>query len=596
MCGPARADVFVPADPPPLSGVRCAAGAGDVLAAAVGDSEVRISLAGGPWTAVGGLTACPTVAAAADGSAALSGTDVATGDAVLRVRAAGGEFGPPIALGTTNGEPTVAVAPGGWAAAAWIADGRALLALVVRPDGTTTRAELDRGERVVDDDPTFLMTPQVGIDANGDTTVVWQRWARAKVRVRIARGTAGGAPATGPDLSVNDAESTNTAGPSVSVAPSGTEVVAWSTPDGVAVSVDGQASQHFPGGEARVATAVADGGPIVLAYTTSANEIVTVERVGGTWSSPRVIATVPLRDVPDYGEQSDVSIVGAAVAPDGLATALWQRIDNTMTARLYGALGRVGGAWGGPQALSSVTRSSTAAGLWLDPTGASRVVWTEGPLGLRGASVADRPADSTPPIVSVRFPSSVSANRVGRFTARVRVRCSEACDARLAFPGAVDEYNSVVRSLAAGRTQEFRLGPSAELVEKLLREPKSRRVHLQLVVTDRAGNIVRRTGVLRVRVIEKPIRALKVAPNHDFGMKTAEGNRLVVKLVNDVIDAAAARRVTQRALNRRFDRGRTAIRRAGHREITSGRVYTKLYEALALPLSRAGYDIEELFR
>ena len=54
-----------------------------------------------------------------------------------------------------------------------------------------------------------------------------------------------------------------------------------------------------------------------------------------------------------------------------------------------------------------------------------------------------------------------------------------------------------------------------------------------LVATDRAGNVVRRRGSVRVRVIEKPIRALKVAPNHSFGMKTAAGNRLVVALVND---------------------------------------------------------------
>ena len=89
--------------------------------------------------------------------------------------------------------------PGGWVVSAWMERGKALVALVVRPDGSTARAVLDR----VPDEPSadeFVSGPQVGIDAAGNTTVVWQHLTTRTTRVRLARGTAGGAPVTGADL------------------------------------------------------------------------------------------------------------------------------------------------------------------------------------------------------------------------------------------------------------------------------------------------------------------------------------------------------------------------------------------------------------
>ena len=74
-------------------------------------------------------------------------------------------------------------------------------------------------------------------------------------------------------------------------------------------------------------------------------------------------------------------------------------------------------------------------------------------------------------------------------------------------------------------------------------------------------------------------------------MKTAAGNRMVAALVNELIEAAAAgRRGSEDAMRRRFARGQAAIRRAGHTEIRSTRVRRRIYTAVDVPLSRAGFD------
>ncbi len=54
----ARADVFVPADPPPLPQARCSVAAGDLVAAETNNALVA-SIAGGPWQGIAGLRGCP---------------------------------------------------------------------------------------------------------------------------------------------------------------------------------------------------------------------------------------------------------------------------------------------------------------------------------------------------------------------------------------------------------------------------------------------------------------------------------------------------------------------------------------------------------
>ena len=79
----------------------------------------------------------------------------------------------------------MAVAPGGWAVVAFQEDDE-LVALVVRPDGTTARTVVDRAE--------LLGETHVGIDARGRVTIAWWRYDRRTRQLRVARFSAGEAP------------------------------------------------------------------------------------------------------------------------------------------------------------------------------------------------------------------------------------------------------------------------------------------------------------------------------------------------------------------------------------------------------------------
>jgi hypothetical protein len=55
------------------------------------------------------------------------------------------------------------------------------------------------------------------------------------------------------------------------------------------------------------------------------------------------------------------------------------------------------------------------------------------------------------------------------------------------------------RAIAAGEVATLRLPSEPELRRALRLHPRSRRVRLELLVTDRAGNLVRRRQTVRVR-------------------------------------------------------------------------------------------------
>ena len=75
-----------------------------------------------------------------------------------------------------------------------------------------------------------------------------------------------------------------------------------------------------------------------------------------------------------------------------------------------------------------------------------------------------------------------------------------ACGAGAAAAGG-DVGVGVARALPAGRTVTLRLTAPPELARELLVRPRARRLRLELLVTDRAGNAVRSSRMLRVRVV-----------------------------------------------------------------------------------------------
>jgi hypothetical protein len=103
---------------------------------------------------------------------------------------------------------------------------------------------------------------------------------------------------------------------------------------------------------------------------------------------------------------------------------------------------------------------------------------------------------------------------------------------------------------------------------------------------------VRRSAVVRVRVLKPPIRTLKVPLGRKFGMETPAGNRAVARLVNDMIETIARGHVSSAALSKRFARSIRAIARKFGPDYTySDEVGTAIYDALWIPLARTHHDV-----
>ncbi len=536
-----------------------------------------------PRSCAAGDFGCAVIGAAADGTAAL----LADADGMtLRVRPpGGGAFRAPLVLGDAASAPglgawpALAVAPGGWVVVAWLdADAGRVIAVIVRPDGTSSRKVLDRGGADV-----TLVEPRAGIDAHGNATVLWARFESAGTRVLTARSSAGGQFVPGHDLH----GSASGRGFAVVVAPNGRSLLAWSTEAGVQASVDGQAPVVLDPDSSpwEIAASITNDGAAVIAYADYGDQVNVVDRAaGGAWSPPHSISgnrglRLPVDD--------EVGLVGpsAALAFDGRAVVAWHSKTHPPR-RVMAATGRAGGAWGPATRLSGLFRDTAPPTVELDAAGEPRVLWSEEDVDPRGARpVADAPIDTAPPTVDVRWPSRLPPSLHGGVRIAVRIRCSEACDVRLERT----KFFYAARSLAAGQTVTVVLRTS----ESLAPPQGMRRIPVVLLVTDRAGNPARSSRTLRVRVVEVPLRSFKVDPDAGFAMFTTAGDRAVAGFVNALIEGLASGAIhSQGELRRRYTAGKAALARAGHDELGDTAVREALSEALYEPISRAGYDAD----
>ena len=213
--------------------------------------------------------------------------------------------------------------------------------------------------------------------------------------------------------------------------------------------------------------------------------------------------------------------------------------------------GRPGGEWTPAAPLSAVTRDAFSPELLVAPDGTLRAAWSElrprvgGDL-FRAARLSPTPSpDTTPPAIDTRLPARTKLTRNGRVSFRIPVTCSEACDARVRVI-ARDGHESVadVRELPAGRTTTFRLGPEEGFAHELLQSRRNRRPRLDVLVTDRAGNVARRSRTVVVPVRRRGVLGLRVSLGHDFGMSSRAGNRAVARLVNRLITRLARNEIT----------------------------------------------------
>ena len=152
--------------------------------------------------------------------------------------------------------------------------------------------------------------------------------------------------------------------------------------------------------------------------------------------------------------------------------------------------------------------------------------------------------------------------------------------------------DAVARSVAAGTRTTVRLRGSSGLAQSLLVRTGDHRLRVRLEVTDAAGNLVRRSARVRVRVLAVPLRSFKVGPRHDFAMFSQAGDRAVGRMVNAMIDGLASG-WSYRTLVREYDKAMTAIERRFD-EVGDTAVRDEIQAALEVPVTRSGYSIEAL--
>jgi hypothetical protein len=581
--GEARADVFVPEDPP-RSSRACANGSGNVVVAlrrtSRGRLDVVISEAGGRWRPLFGASleraaGCPSVVTAVDGTAV-----VAEGSR-LAVRPPGGRFGDPVRVGAGVTISDVAAAPGGWAAAIGVRRATrsakpGLVAAVVAPDGVARVGVLDDAR---------ASGPSIGIDATGATTAAWVRMTDT-TEIRAARATGG---AWEPPRALGVRPYLDDQAPDVAVSPAGRVLLAWAEQDGIRASLDGSAPQTLAAEPNTVApsAAVNDAGAAVVAY--AADGLRASSRAAdGPWASLSVL--------PAEGAYPEV-----VVAPDGRAVIGWRESAADGTGA-FATWGHSGGAWAPPTRLSSPTRPAETPQMWIGADGAPRLAWVEDlsdprHTRLRGARLTPDaeagPPDTVAPVLATRLPQRTPRTRTARLRIGIPVRCSEACDVRVRLLHGVDEVlASVARAVTANRRVILPLRIRADIALLLLADRTARRPRLEVLASDRVGNLARASGRLRIRIDDPPLLDFLVGPRHDFAMFSAVGNRAVGRLVNALITGLASGAIdSRRALRRRFERGADAIEAAGHDEIWDTAVLDEIFDALYVPARRKGIAI-----
>ena len=474
---------------------------------------------------------------------------------------------------------------------------RGIEVLVRTPSGTIDRASLP-------DDGTTVGAPELGIAADGTATVVWTSWRESDgvpQRLRSARSVAGGGWAMAPDIPTGEwgiyppysGESLI----DVAVSPAGRTLMTWVTDDGVRASLAGEPSALVARGRSKgtLRALVNDAGAALVAFGGGRGRVMVAERpAGGAWLAARVVSgrrtTFEFNERDDGGPRSIE--MDAALSATGTAVVAWP------SDALVAAVGRPGGPWSRAATVSSPLLRLVGWKLSLGPGGAPQLHWNErtGESALTDRQrasrlVADAAADVTAPRLATRLPSRLPATDTGSLLVRAPVRCSEACDALLSLTVPGVAADSVNLSLRAGTRRTLELA-AWRLAPSLLTRPGLRRVRVDVVVADRAGNVAHRSRTLRVRVIERPLRSFKVPADQSFSMFSRAGDRAVAGLVNALIEALAGATIrTQTALDRRYRDGERAIVRAGHDEIGDTEVRDRIFEALEVPCGRVGLEV-----
>ena len=158
---------------------------------------------------------------------------------------------------------------------------------------------------------------------------------------------------------------------------------------------------------ARIASAIADDGSAVIAYSNHKDEVIAIDRAAaGGWSGPHGSRR---RARPDPEKKRRAP--RTAVAPGGLAAVAWGA-PRGKTGTVSAASGKRAGVGCRRRAVSSPAFDGSRSGLTLTAGGVPRVFWIEADRrdGLRAATLAPAKLDTTPPRVIAHLPKRVRAD------------------------------------------------------------------------------------------------------------------------------------------------------------------------------------------
>ena len=301
----------------------------------------------------------PQVAVAPDGTTTAvwygrNGADI-TFVVQASTRPPGGTFGPPVDLSASDQNafgPQVAAAPDGTTTSIWSRNGPVQAS--TRPPGGTFGPPVDLSASDPGQNATL---PQVTIAPNGTTTAVWRRSDPSYTNQIVQASTRPPGGTFGPPVDLS-APSKDVGGPQVAVARDGTATAIWYRSNGKNVVV--QYSARPPGrrfgapinlsalGQNALDPQVAvapDGTTTAIwfrtwptEYPSAPSAMDTVVQAstrlpGGRFGSPITLSAPGL----NYSVVGRATAPQVAVAPDGTATAVWNRADDRTTTMVQAA-------------------------------------------------------------------------------------------------------------------------------------------------------------------------------------------------------------------------------------------------------------------
>jgi len=222
--------------------------------------------------------------------------------------------------------------------------------------------------------------PQVGVAADGTATVVWSRFDGSNPIVQERQVGPDGEPAEA--TSSLSASGGNAIEPEVAVADDGTATVVWDRFDGSNWIVQAQrlSAAGLPeGGALNLSAAGGDAAEPQLALAEDGTATVVWDRLDGASFVVQARRLNPVGGL--AGSAVDLSAAGrdaaepvVAIAPSGTATVLWSRFDGTAFVVQRRDLSS-GGALSGTESLSAAGRSASHPALAWGDDGTLAMAW-----------------------------------------------------------------------------------------------------------------------------------------------------------------------------------------------------------------------------